>query len=63
MSLFLIILAAGDGKRLKSSIPKPFNKINNKSLIEHSVEAFKSFNEIKKLLSFIIKNIKNIYIN
>jgi len=50
MSLFLIILAAGDGKRLKSSIPKPFNKINNKSLIEHSVEAFKSFNEIKKII-------------
>ena len=50
MSLFLIILAAGDGKRLKTSIPKPFNKINNKYLIEHSIEAFKSFNEIKKII-------------
>ena len=29
MSLFLIILAAGDSKRLKSAIPKPFNTIKN----------------------------------
>jgi 2-C-methyl-D-erythritol 4-phosphate cytidylyltransferase / 2-C-methyl-D-erythritol 2,4-cyclodiphosphate synthase len=50
MSLFLIILAGGDGKRLKTDIPKPFNKINNKSLIEYSIEAFKSFKEIKKII-------------
>ena len=48
MSLFLIILAAGDSKRLKSSTPKPFQVINNKTLLEHSIFAFKDFKEIKK---------------
>ena len=50
MSLFLIILAAGDSKRLKSSTPKPFHIINNKTLLEHSVDAFRDFNEIKKTI-------------
>ena len=48
MSLFLIILAAGDSKRLKSNTPKPFHVVNNITLLEHSVNAFKNFHEIKK---------------
>ena len=50
MSLFLILLAAGDSKRLESSTPKPFNIINNKTLLEHSINAFKNFTEIKKTI-------------
>ena len=50
MSLFLIILAAGDSKRLKSTTPKPFLEINNRTLLEHSVNAFKDFAEIKKTI-------------
>ena len=50
MSLFLIILAAGDSKRLKSNTPKPFHIVNNKTLLEHSFNAFKYFNEIKKTI-------------
>jgi len=50
MSLFLIILAAGDSKRLKSSIPKPFHIISNNTLLEHSIEAFKDIRKIKKIL-------------
>ena len=50
MSLFLIILAAGDSKRLKSSTPKPFLEINNRTLLEHSINAFKDFAEIKKTI-------------
>ena len=50
MSLFLIILAAGDSKRLKSNTPKPFHIVNNKTLLEHSFNAFKDFNEIKKTI-------------
>ena len=48
MSLFLLILAAGDGKRLNSKTPKPYIKVNNKTLLEHSLDAFKNFNQIKK---------------
>ena len=50
MSLFLILLAAGDSKRLKSNTPKPFYKINNKTLLEHSFNAFNDFKEIKKTI-------------
>jgi len=50
MSLFLIILAAGDSKRLKSNTPKPFLMVNNKTLLEHSFSAFRDFNEIKKTI-------------
>ncbi len=50
MSLFLILLAAGDSKRLESSTPKPFNIVNNKTLLEHSINAFKNFTEIKKII-------------
>ena len=50
MNLFLIILAAGDGKRLKTNIPKPFNKVNNKTLLEYSMDVFKNFDEIKKTI-------------
>lgn len=50
MSLFLIILAAGDSKRLKSNTPKPFHIVNNMTLLEHSLNAFKDFDEIKKTI-------------
>ena len=50
MSLFLIILAAGDSKRLKSNTPKPFHIVNNKTLLEHSFNAFRYSNEIKKTI-------------
>ena len=50
MSLFLILLAAGDGKRLKSSTPKQFHIINNMTLLEHSFYSFKDFHEIKKTI-------------
>jgi len=48
MSLFLIILAAGDSKRLKSNTPKPFHIINNITLLEYSFDTFKNIREIKK---------------
>jgi len=50
MSVFLILLAAGDSKRLKSNTPKPFHIVNNKTLLEHSFNAFRNFNEIKKTI-------------
>ena len=48
MSLFLILLAAGESKRLKSNVPKPFVRVNGKTLLEISYEKFKDFNKIKK---------------
>ncbi len=50
MSLFLILLAAGDSKRFKSNAPKPYNKVNGKTLLEHSLNSFVNIKEIKKTL-------------
>ena len=50
MSLFLILLAAGDSKRLKTNIPKPFLTVNDETLLEHSFNAFKNFREIKRTI-------------
>ena len=50
MGLFLVLLAGGDGKRLKSRIPKPFIKVNNLSLLEHNLNTFNKFPEIKKTI-------------
>jgi len=62
MSLFLILLAAGDSKRLKSSTPKPFHIVNNKTLLEHSFNAFRYFTEIKKTIIVCNKKHKK-YLN
>ena len=62
MSLFLILLAAGDSKRLKSSTPKPYLNINNKTLLEHTLNSFKNFREIKKTIIVYNKKHKN-YLN
>jgi len=34
MSLILVLLAAGDSKRLESNTPKPFHIVNNKTLLD-----------------------------
>ena len=62
MSLFLIILAAGNSKRLKSNTPKPFHTINNKTLLEYAFNAFRDFSEIKKTVIVYNKKHKK-YIN
>ena len=48
MSIFLILLAAGESKRLKSSVPKPYITVNNKKLLEHALNSFQDFRAIKK---------------
>ena len=61
MSIFLILLAAGDSKRLKSNTPKPYQIINNRSLLEHSLGAFSKIKEIKKTI-IVYKNTHKKYI-
>ena len=50
MSIFLILLAAGESERLKSSVPKPYITVNNKKLLEHALNSFKDFRTIKKTI-------------
>ena len=62
MSLFLVILAAGESKRLNSSVPKPFCVVNDKTVLEHSLDSFNNFPIIKKKILVYNKKHKN-YIN
>ncbi len=62
MNLFLILLAAGDSKRFKSSTPKPFYKVNNKTLLEHSFDAFNNIAKIQKTIIVYNKKHKK-YLN
>ena len=62
MSLFLILLAAGESKRLKSTVPKPFLKVNGKSLLELSYENFANIRKIKKTVIVYNKKHKK-YLN
>ena len=62
MSVYLILLAAGDSKRLESNTPKPFHIVNNKTLLEHSFNTFRNFNEIKKTIIVYNKKHKK-YLN
>jgi len=62
MSLFLILLAAGDSKRFKSNIPKTYQIVNNKTVLEHAIDAFKDIKEIKKIVIVYNKKHKK-YLN
>lgn len=55
MSNYAIILAAGDGKRLGSKIPKCFIKINKKPIYQYSLELFALFSQIKQIILVVPK--------
>ena len=42
MKNYAIILASGSGKRFNNDLPKQFAKINNKTILEYSIEAFEN---------------------
>ena len=50
MNIFLILLAAGESKRLKSAKAKPYIIINNKTLIEHIINKVRRIKVIKKII-------------
>ena len=58
MSFSLILLAAGESRRLNSALPKPFIKIGEKTILEHSLIKFSKINQIKKIIVVINKKHK-----
>ena len=48
--MFLILLAAGKSKRFENTIPKQYTKLGNKTILEHSLDAFSDFQQIKKTI-------------
>ena len=53
MGFSFILLAAGDGSRFKSNIPKQYHKITGKTLVDISIDKIKQFKEIKKIVIVI----------
>ena len=60
--MFLIILAAGKSKRFENTIPKQYTKLGNKTILEHSLDAFSDFKQIKKTIVVYNKKHKK-YLN
>ena len=54
MSLSIIVLAAGKGSRMNSSIPKVFHQVGNKSMISHVHDVALSMNP--KLITTVISD-------
>ena len=54
MSLSIIVLAAGKGSRMNSSIPKVFHEVGNKEMISHVHEIALSMNP--KILTTVISD-------
>lgn len=48
--LSLIVPAAGAGKRMKAAIPKPYLKLGNKLVLEHTLLCFASFENLKQVV-------------
>ena len=58
MSMFLILLASGESKRLKTSTPKPFIKINNSRSAKSNICKLESFSLINPRL-IKVKNVNS----
>ena len=61
MSLNIIILAAGNGKRMRSATPKVMHKVGGKPMLEHVLISAKKLNpkSINVVINSNIENIKN----
>ena len=61
MSLNIIILAAGNGKRMHSELPKVMHKVGGKTMLEHVLISAKVLNpkSINVVINPKIENIKN----
>ena len=60
MNICAIILSAGKSKRFKSPKPKFLHEISGKELIQYNLDALNKIKQVKKLLLFQVKLIKNI---
>ena len=62
MSLNIIILAAGNGKRMHSTLPKVMHKVGGKTMLEHVLISAKKLNP-KSINVVVNSKIENIKIN
>lgn len=60
MKTYAIILASGTGSRFGSDIPKQFLKINGKTILEYSIEAFENSKQIDNVVVVITSEYKTL---
>ena len=58
MSLSIIVLAAGKGSRMKSSVPKVFQQVGNKKMINHVLDVALRLNP-RKIITVISDELEN----
>lgn len=56
MKNYVILLAGGAGKRMKSEIPKQFLEVEGKPIIVYSIENFQRNQQIEKIVVVCVKN-------
>lgn len=52
----LIIVGGGSGSRMKSAVPKQFLKINDKSILEHTIASFEAIVDLKNIVLVLPEN-------
>ncbi|MBC8152299.1 MAG: 2-C-methyl-D-erythritol 4-phosphate cytidylyltransferase [Bacteroidetes bacterium] len=50
MNQFAIIVAGGSGSRMKSDVPKQFLLLNNKPILQHTIERFTAFSPSLRII-------------
>ena len=48
--IYAIILAGGSGSRMKQNTPKQYLELNNKTILQHTLETFNSHKEIDRII-------------
>ena len=56
MKVGLVLLAGGSGLRMGSEIPKQFIPINNKPILQHTIDRFKSWNKDLEIVLVLPEN-------
>jgi 2-C-methyl-D-erythritol 4-phosphate cytidylyltransferase len=50
---YAVILASGKGNRYKNPVPKQFEKIAGKTILEHTIEIFENSDKIDNIIIVI----------
>lgn len=56
MKNYVILLAGGIGKRMKSAIPKQFIEVDGKPIIVHTIENFQENSQVEKIVVVCVKD-------
>lgn len=56
MQLYVVIVAGGSGKRMGAEIPKQFLELAGRPVLMHTIERFKSFNDLIEIITVLPVN-------